>query len=86
MLPLPDDRAYVCYGQYTGDVAFEASDGQLIVITVTMRVGQQPVGQAGALYAIVLDPLTQQTINGWGGNANEGRYNISIDGLVPGFL
>lgn len=78
------DRAGLQAGSYAGQVGFEGSDGTTLWIPVAMRIGNAVAGNAGYLYALLLDEWSLQNINQWEGLPSDGHYALSLSGVTPG--
>jgi serine protease len=78
------DRTGLIDGSYTGWIAIEGSDGSLIWISVAMQVGRKVAGEAGYLYALLLDSWTFGNVKEWSGLAFSDEYLINLDSNPPG--
>lgn len=78
------ERAGLIDGSYNGWVGIEASDGSMIWISVAMQVGEKVAGEAGYLYALLLDEWTFGNVKQWDGLPVGNEYSLSLDSNPPG--
>jgi len=78
------DRSGLIDGSYSGWVGIDGSDGSKIWISVAMQVGDKVAGEAGYLYALLLDSWTYGNVKQWDGLAISGDYTITLDSNPPG--
>jgi serine protease len=78
------DRGGLIDGQYAAWIAFDGSDGSRLWVSVLMRVGQSVAGEAGYVYALILDQWTLSNLKEWEGAQRENGFDIQLDDLPPG--
>ncbi len=78
------DRSGLIDGSYNGWVVIDGSDGSRIWISVAMRVGEKVAGEAGYLYALLLDSWTLGNVKQWDGLAVRDEYSLNLDSNPPG--
>jgi len=78
------DRVGLIDGSYSGWVAIDGSDGSRTWISVAMQVGEKVAGEAGYLYALLLDSWTFGNVKQWDGLAVSGDYLLNLDSNPPG--
>jgi len=78
------DRTELIDGSYSGWVAVDGSDDSRTWISVTMQVGEKVAGEAGYLYALLLDSWTLGNVKQWDGIAVSSEYSLQFDSNPPG--
>lgn len=78
------DRAGLIDGSYSGWAGIEGSDGSITWISVAMQVGEKVAGEAGYLYALLLDSWTFGNVKQWDGLAISSEYSIDLSSNPPG--
>jgi serine protease len=78
------DRDGLPEGQYSGWLAFDASNGSRLWISVLMRVGEFAPGEAGYVYALLLDQWTLGNVKYWQGPQLSNGFDIELKDLPPG--
>ena len=79
------DRTGLVDGDYSGWAAISASDESVLLIPVTMQVGEKVAGEAGYQYAALIDILTLEEVANWEGLATDGLYPITFNDVPFGF-
>jgi serine protease len=78
------DRTGLIDGSYSGWAGLNSSDGKQSLISVSMRVGDKAQGEAGHLYALLLDSWTLGNVKQWDGLAAGGEFFINLPANPPG--
>lgn len=78
------DRTGLVDGEYSGWAAINASDGSQVFISVAMQVGEKVAGEAGYLYAGLVDILTLEEVIQWEGLALDQEYPIEFNNVPFG--
>ncbi len=78
------DRTGLIDGAYSGWAGIEGSDNSITWISVSMQVGEKVAGEAGYLYALLLDNWTFGNVKQWDGLAVGDSYPINLASNPPG--
>lgn len=70
---------------YSGRLSFATSTAGALNVSVTMQVGAaNSIGNVGAVYALLIDPYTLNTVAFGLGTYAQGRYTFAVSGVLPG--
>ena len=79
------DRTGLVDGDYSGWAAIRARNESVLLIPVTMQVGEKVAGEAGYQYAVMIDGTTFEEVASWEGLATEGQYPVMFNDVPFGF-
>jgi serine protease len=78
------DRSGLIEGQYSAKLQIDANNGSQLTISILMRVGQNVAGQAGYVYALLLDQWTTQNVKFTEGPQVGSGFDVDLEDLPPG--
>ncbi len=79
------DRSALADGAYSATITFEADDGSLAIVVVTMQVGvHSSAGDAGYIYILLVDADTEELVDQRGMSVSDGEYRYQFNAVSSG--